>query len=84
MAILDDIREHAKDITDMQTELAKEIYSTSIDIRLRMVKIVTAKSSIGNDLESIPMYLCAIDFIDDKLGEYKKTYLEIKTRCVMP
>ena len=51
MAILDDIRQNAKDIRDMQTELAKEIYSTSIDIRLRMVKIVTAKSSLGNDLE---------------------------------
>jgi hypothetical protein len=49
-----------------------------------MVKIVTAKSSLGNDLESIPLYLSAIDFIDDKLGEYKKTYLKIKSKCYMP
>jgi hypothetical protein len=57
MQILDDIRISATGIEDLQTDIAKEIYSTCTEIRLRMVKIITAKSNFGIDVDSIPSYL---------------------------
>ena len=57
MQILDDIRISATGIEDLQTDIAKEIYSTFTEIRLRMVKIITAKSNFGIDVDSIPSYL---------------------------
>jgi hypothetical protein len=57
MQILDDIRISATGIEDLQTDIAKEIYSTCTEIRLKMVKIITAKSNLGIDVDSIPSYL---------------------------
>jgi hypothetical protein len=37
MQILDDIRMSAESLEDLQTEIAKEIYGTSLDIRMKMV-----------------------------------------------
>jgi hypothetical protein len=57
MQILEDINRNAESVEDMQTDLAKEIYATSIEIRHRIVQIITAKSNLCIDFNSVPSYL---------------------------
>ena len=67
MEILDDIRQSAESLDDLQSELAREIFSTSVQIRFRIVQIISAKSNLCIDFDSIPLYLSQVDFIDKKL-----------------
>ena len=64
MQILEDISNSAESLHDLQTDLARDIYSSTMDIRLKMVKIVSAKSNLCKDIDSIPQYLNAIDYLD--------------------
>ena len=74
MEILDDIRESALSLNDLRSELAREIFSTSVQIRFRIVQIIMAKSNLGIDFESIPLYLSQVDFIDKKLELFRSKY----------
>ena len=80
MQILDDIRNSATELEDLQTDIAKEIYSTCTEIRQRMVKIITAKSNLGKDVDSIPSYLQCFDFVDQKLTDFKEKFIQLKNR----
>ena len=40
-----------------------------------MVKIITAKSNLGIDVDSIPSYLQCVDFVDQKLTEFKEKFI---------
>ncbi len=40
-----------------------------------MVKIITAKSNLGKDVDSIPSYLQCVDFVDQKLTDFKEKFI---------
>ena len=49
-------------------------------MRRRVARIVQAKSFSNIDIESVADLLEIIDFIDTKLGTYKKKYLRYKDK----
>ena len=61
---MNDIRIQSENVEDMNSELPTELYKSCIQIRLRIAKIVEAKSMYETDIERIPVYLQLVDKID--------------------
>ena len=74
LTLLQEMKDAAETIEDMQTEISVEITQSCIMMRKRMAKIVEAKSMLGgeNDIDQITIYLEMIDFIDNCLQSYKE------------
>lgn len=86
LTLLNEMKEAATRLEDMQGEVPTEIVGACIKMRKQMAKIVEAKSMYGgmqtgeNDDDTvmqITIYLEMIDLIDNCLKEYKATYLEL-------
>ena len=67
---------------DLKSEIATDIYQTCLMMRRRVARIVQAKSFSNIDIESVADLLEIIDFIDTKLGKYKKKYLRFKDKKI--
>lgn len=64
----------------MKSEIATDIYQTCLMMRRRVARIVQAKSFSNIDIDCVADLLEIIDYIDTKLGKYKKKYLKFKER----
>lgn len=86
LTLLNQMKDAATRLEDMQGEVPTEIINACINMRKRMAKIVEAKSMFGgmqneenedDTVMQISIYLEMIDLIDNCLKEYKTTYLEL-------
>lgn len=75
--LLEDI-ERTRSLDEMRSELATDIYQTCLMMRRRVARVVQAKSFQNVDIAGVTAMLEVIDFIDEKLEKYKKTYLKLK------
>ena len=85
LTLLNEMKDAALSIEDMQGEVPTEITQTCIMMRKQMAQIVEAKSMFGgiiqDELEEddtvmqITIYLEMIDLIDNCLQEYKTKYM---------
>ena len=64
----------------MKSDVATDIYQTCLMMRRRVARIVQAKSFQNYDIETVSELLEVIDYIDNKLGNYKKKYLKLKEK----
>ena len=66
----------------MKSEIATDIYQTCLMMRRRVARIVQAKSFTNVDFAGVPELLEIVDYIDNKLGAYKKKYLKFKEKAI--
>ena len=91
LEILDDIRIAAKDVQEMRSEIAAEIYETCAYIQKKSQKIVEAKlnafdqqgfNGAGNQAVDVAGYLSLIDNINSKLIAFKQRYSDLKEKAI--
>ena len=91
LEILDDIRIAAKDVQEMRSEIAAEIYETCAYIQKKSQKIVEAKlnaldqqgfNGAGNQSVDVAGYLNLIDNINSKLIAFKQRYSDLKEKAI--
>lgn len=82
LQILEDISLVAEGLDDMKSDVATDIYQTCLMMRRKVARIVQAKSFLNHDIERVADLLEIIDYIDQKMGQYKKKYLKMKEKAL--